>query len=252
MKNKNGIEGKVVLITGGSRGIGQAIALAFAYEGAKVCITYSTQKEKASKVTKKIKSKGTDSIFFQLDASNRKNVQSVLRKIVSRWGRIDILVNNAGYLEHKEFAKITDSDWDKTIDVNLKSVFICTQETSKYFCAQKNGCIINIASVGGQIGGPKAPHYAAAKSGVITFTKSAARILSPMGIRVNAISPGFIKTDMYKRIIKKSPEKQILNEILLGRAGEPEEVASSAVFLASDASSYITGQILNVNGGLFL
>lgn len=246
------LKDKIVIVTGSSRGIGKEIALSFASYGAKVCVTYLSQKKSAEYVCKKIKTQNVDCMNLRLDVTKRKSVKNVLNKIIQKWGRLDILVNNAGYLEQKPFFNITNSEWDKILEINLKSIFICSQEIGKYFRSRKAGCIINISSVGGQIGGPNAPHYAAAKAGIISLTKSTARLLSPYGIRVNAVSPGFIKTDMYKNIVKRSSQKEINKEILLRRPGNPEEVASTVVFLASKESSYITGQVLNVNGGLFL
>jgi len=249
---KQTLKDKVVLITGSSRGIGKSIALEFAHEGAKICVTYNTHKEEAKNVCDTVKQFGGTAYFYKLDVTKQKNIQSVLSKILKKFGTLDILVNNAGFLEQKDFFAITENDWDFMLNTNLKSVFLCSQIFSKYFISKNSGSIINISSIGGQIGGEKAPHYSASKAGVISLTKSLSRLLSPFGIRVNSISPGFIRTEMFSQILKKQKQKEINSKILLSRPGEPSEVAQTAVFLASDASSYITGQTINVNGGIYL
>ncbi len=251
MNENHSVSNKVVLVTGSSRGIGKSIALEFARCGAKICVTYNDQKEKAEHVCNEINELGGESFPFHLDVTNKKNIESTLSEILKKYGKLDILVNNAGFLEQKNFFDITEDDWDFILAINLKSIFLCTQIFGKYFISQNSGSIINISSVGGQIGGDKAVHYATSKAGVISLTKSTARILSPFGIRVNCISPGFIKTDMYDYMIKKQSEDKITSNILLGRPGLPLEVAKTAIFLGSDNSSYITGHTINVNGGLF-
>ena len=251
MKNNSSISNKVVIVTGSSRGIGRSIALEFAKHGAKVCVTYNTQKEKAENVCNEISELGGESFPFHLDVTNKKNIELTLSEILKQYGKLDILINNAGFLEQKDFFDITEDDWDFILSTNLKSVFLCTQIFSKYFISQNPGSIINISSVGGQLGGDKSVHYATSKAGIISLTKSTARILSKFGIRVNCIAPGFIKTDMYDHMIEKQSEEDITSNILLGRPGSTSEVAKTAIFLASDDSSYITGHTINVNGGLF-
>jgi NAD(P)-dependent dehydrogenase (short-subunit alcohol dehydrogenase family) len=246
------LQDKVAIVTGSSRGIGKAIAFAFAGAGAKVAVTYRNNAAPAQAVVDEILRNGAEAFTFALDVCDREDVSGCFRSVAARYGNIDILVNNAGFLQQKPFHEITDEDWDTHLDINLKGVFICTQEISRYFQKQKSGTIINITSVGGQIGGAKAPHYAAAKSGVISFTKSSAKILAPDGVRVNAIAPGFIRTDMYEDIVSRTSAAEINSQILVGRVGEPEEVAAAAVFLASAEAAYITGHVLNVNGGLHL
>ena len=243
---------KVAILTGSSRGIGKAIALEFARQGARIVVGYNRDKAKAEAVVYQIITNGGDAFAIQLDVRDRSSVRAMFKTAHDRFGRVDVLVNNAGFLEQKPFMNITDDDWNYSLAVNLTGVFVCIQEVVQFFEGQKSGCIINMTSVGGQIGGAKAPHYAAAKAGVIALTKSTARLLAPMGVRVNAIAPGFIRTDMYTDIISRTPESQINADILLERVGEPEEVATAAVFLASDDACYITGHILNVNGGLYL
>lgn len=244
------LKGKVALVTGSSRGIGKAIVRRFAREGAKVVVTCFTDAECAAGVCEEIIKEGGEGMVLSIDVTDRASVRKVLDAIVKRWGGLDILVNNVGFLSQKPFDTITDEEWDHTLAANLKSTFICTQEASKLL-RERRGSIINLSSVGGQTGGIKAPHYAAAKAGVISFTRSSAKLLAPE-VRVNAIAPGFIRTDMYKDIISRTPEAEIISQIPLGRAGEPDDVARAAVFLASDEARYITGHVLNVNGGVFL
>lgn len=244
------LEDKTVLITGASRGIGAAIARAMSDEGARVVITYLGNADLAQLVADSCKG---ETLVLALDVTNRASVEATIDTVTKHWGRLDVLINNAGYLKQMPFADIDDTEWERTLDTNLKGVFLCTQIAEKYFQAQSgDGAIINITSVGGQIGGTKAPHYAAAKAGVISMTKSAAKLLAPHNVRVNAIAPGFIKTDMYEQIVAHTDVNEILDTIPLGRVGLPENVADATVFLASDKASYITGHVLNVNGGLFL
>lgn len=246
------LENKVSIITGSSRGIGKAIAIEFGRQGSNVFVTYHKEATMAEAVVKEITSSGGNALAYQIDICSRSSIKNLFAAVCEKFGRIDVLVNNAGFLEQKPFLTITDDDWDYTISVNLKSVFVCSQEIMPFFEKNNSGSIINITSVGGQTGGQNAVHYAAAKAGVISLTKSAARLFAKSGVRVNAIAPGFIRTDMYYDIISRTSEKEIFDSILLKRAGEPEEVALSAVFLASEEASYITGHILNINGGSYL
>lgn len=246
------LAGKVALVTGGSRGIGRAVAIAFAREGARVALTYKDREKDAAQVVQLLEQQGIVALALKLEAGSRNNMQHILSEVTSRWGKLDILVNNAGYLQQKPYDEITDDDWNYTIDVNLKSVFLSSQLAAPIFKRQKSGNIINVTSVGGQTGGTQAPHYAAAKAAVISLTKSFARLLSPFHVQVNAISPGYIRTDMYRDIRTRVSEETIYSQIPLGRIGEPEEVAAAALYLASPESSYVTGHVLNVNGGLFL
>ena len=252
MNQTGRLENKVAIVTGSSRGIGRAIALEFARQGAKLTVTYNREAAQAEAAVQQILSDGGEAFVAQLDVCDRGSVRAMFAAAYERFGCIDVLVNNAGFLEQKPFIDITDKDWDYTLAVNLKGVFICTQELVPFFERQQSGCIINISSVGGQMGGSKAPHYAAAKAGVISLTKSTARLLAPMGVRVNAIAPGFIRTDMYFDITSRTAESEIKAGILLRRVGEPEDVAAAALFLASDEARYITGHVLNVNGGSYL
>jgi 3-oxoacyl-[acyl-carrier protein] reductase len=246
------LDGQVALVTGSSRGIGRAIALRFAEEGCRVAVTYHQRRDKGEEVRRMVASHGSDSMLLRLDVASRRSVTRAIGRVIEKWGRLDVLVNNAGQLQQKPFALITDADWNGMLDTNLRSVFVCSQEVLQVFKKQKSGCIVNVSSVGGQNGGDKAPHYAAAKAGIISLTKSLARIAAPYGVRVNAVAPGFIRTDVYEDIRSRSREEDLCRPILLGRIGLPAEVASSVVFLASGEASYVTGHVLNVNGGLFL
>ena len=243
---------RVVLVTGSSRGIGRATAVAAAREGARVAVTYNTNRSRAVEVAEAIGNAGGDCLCLAMDVSSRRTVTDAIGSILSKWGRLDVLVNNAGILEQKPFDDITDEDWDTTMAVNLRGSFTCSQESLRVFGKQKSGCIVNVSSVGGQMGGNKAPHYAASKAGMISMTKSLARIGAPLGVRVNAVAPGFIRTDIYDDIVSRSSEEEIAAKTLLGRIGTPQEVAAAVVYLASDEASYVTGHVLNVNGGLFL
>jgi len=251
MKADRLLDGKAALITGASRGIGQAIALAFARLGADIIMTYSQRAACAENVAEQIRSLGRQALVAQVEISNRANVQHLVQFALKTFGRIDILVNNAGILQQKPFLEISDEDWDSIMDVNLKGTFICSQEVFSVMQRQGGGRIINISSSGGQLGGPLAVHYAASKAGVICLTKSLARVGAP-AISVNCIAPGLIETEMTKQEIESKLGKEKNKQILLNRPGLVDEVAQVAVFLASEQASYITGQTINVNGGLYL
>jgi 3-oxoacyl-[acyl-carrier protein] reductase len=247
------LKDKVAVITGSSRGIGREIALCFAREGCSVVINFHINSAAAAEVQKMITDQGQRALAVKADVSSRSEVRQMLASAIEAFGRIDILVNSAGILKQQSFEEITDAEWDRMLAVCLKGAFICSQEVYAYFKAQHSGRIINIASMGGQFGGPKAPHYAAAKAGLICFTKSTARIMASFGVNVNGISPGFIATDMSLREINElGGEKAVGQTIPVGRIGRPEDIAAAAVYLASDESSFVTGHILNVNGGMYM
>ncbi len=243
---------KLALITGGSRGIGKAIAEIFAENGINIIFTYNENKKKAEIVKKFIIQKGVQCEIKKIDLSNKKTFDLFLKKITKKHKKIDILVNNAGYLKQMNYLNIDQKQWYKTIDVNLTSVFFMIQSYAKLAMKQKTGNIINISSIGGQTGGVKAPHYAAAKLAVLSLTKSFSKLLAPYNIRVNAISPGIIETDLVKKMIAKEGRSAINRSVPLNKIGETKDIAEAALFLATKKSKYITGQVINVNGGLYL
>jgi NAD(P)-dependent dehydrogenase (short-subunit alcohol dehydrogenase family) len=245
------IDVRSAIVTGSSRGIGKAIALGLAVSGFNVVITYNQRIDDAKVVAEEIRSLGRDVMVSHLDVSRRDSIRKTFEDAMDAFGHIDILVNNAGILQQKPFLSITDEEWQSIIDVNLKGPFICSQEIFPIMKKQGHGRIINIASSGGQLGGALAVHYSASKAGVISLTKSLARIGAP-DILVNCISPGLIDTDMTQGEISSPEGREKIRQIPLKRPGLAEEVAKVAVFLASDQSSYITGQTINVNGGLYL
>ena len=243
---------RVALVTGASRGIGEAIALKFAENGATVAITYYKNRSKAQKVCKKIRQIGSKTKAIGFDYSDPKQAEKLVESIIVEFGRLDILVNNGGILQQKPFEEISLNDYEKVMTTDLRGIFFLSQKAMPHLVKTK-GCIINISSVGGQIGGPKAPHYSAAKAGIISLTRSLSNLYAHSGVRTNAIAPGYILTDMTRKIFE-SPDykKGVSKAIPLGRAGTPDDVANVALFLASDMASYITGQTINVNGGMYL
>ena len=236
---------KTVFISGGSQGIGKAIAEKLAIENYHVIVGYKSNKIKAEEVVNKIKNSNGDAIAIYCDISERVSIKKVFNEI----GNIDILINNAGIAQPKNFLDISDEDWSKMLSVNLQGAFRCSQEAIPGMIKNKWGRIINIASIGGQWGGVNQVHYASAKAGLIGLTMSLARIYSGSGITSNAISPGIIKTEMTSWI-KDNNKNSILKDIPIGRFGFPNEIAEVVSFLASNHSSYITGQTINVNGGM--
>ena len=240
---------RVAIITGASRGIGRAIALALATEGAKVVVNYASSSSAADEVVKAITDGGGSAIALQADVSKLEQVDALLKETLDKFGRVDVLVNNAGITRDTLLLRMKPEDWQAVIDLNLTGVFLCTRAVSKVMLKQRSGRIINIASVAGQMGNPGQANYSAAKAGVIGFTKTVAKELASRSITVNAVAPGFIATDMTSEL--KSEE--ILKYIPLGRYGEPEEVAGMVRFLAADpAAAYITGQVFNVDGGMVM
>ncbi|MCT7964046.1 3-oxoacyl-[acyl-carrier-protein] reductase [Laspinema sp. D1] len=241
---------RVAVVTGASRGIGRAIAIALAAEGAKIAVNYSSNSTAADQLVEEITAAGGEATALQADISNVDSVDTLIKTVSDQWGRIDILVNNAGITRDTLLLRMKPEDWQAVIDTNLTGVFLCTRAVSKLMLKQKSGRIINIASVAGQMGNPGQANYSAAKAGVIGFTKTVAKELASRGITVNAVAPGFIATDMTKDL--KGGE-EILKFIPLARYGEPEEVAGLVRFLAADpAAAYITGQTINVDGGMVM
>ena len=245
------LDGKVALVTGASRGIGRAIALRLASEGAKVAINYAGSTAKSEAVKTEIEQNGGEAILVQADVSDSASVDAMVAKVIEAFGQIDILVNNAGITRDGLMMRMKDEDFDAVINTNLKGVFYCTKVVSKLMMKKRSGRIINMASVVGLMGNAGQTNYAAAKAGVIGFSKSAAKELAARGITVNMVAPGFIATDMTAAMTDKAKE-MTLTGIPLKRMGEPEDVANAVLFLASDNASYITGQTINVDGGMVM
>ena len=242
------LKDKVALITGGSRGIGRAIALLFARNGATVAINYSSSEDEANEIVKEIEEMGGKAIAIGANVANGEDAKAMIKQVVSEYGALDILVNNAGITKDMLLLRMTEQEFDDVIDVNLKGVFNCTKHASRVMM-KKGGSIINMSSVTGVIGNIGQSNYSASKAGVIGFTKSVAREFAGKNLRVNAIAPGFIETDMTDNLSEGIKDNLVLN-IPMGRIGEADEVANVALFLASDLSSYMTGQVIGVNGGM--
>jgi 3-oxoacyl-[acyl-carrier protein] reductase len=240
---------QVVLITGASRGIGRAIAIAFAEKGAQVIVNYKGNLAAAEEVKAIIEKNGGLVEILQADVSQAEQVKKMLAHILKKYGKIDVLVNNAGINRDTLIMRMKDEAWDKVIQTNLTAAFYCLREVTRPMLKQRSGRIINIASVVGLHGNVGQANYAAAKAGLIGLTKSAAQELAPRGIMVNAIAPGFIDTDMTRQLPEQIQEK-IKTQIPVGHWGEPADVAQLAVFLASPQAAYITGQVIAVDGGL--
>jgi len=245
------LKGKNVFLTGGSRGIGKSICTALASEGANVAFTYLNNQNAAQEVVSEISNCEGDGLSFQCDVRDRKMLKKIVKDLDTRWGCIDILVNNAGINKPEDFDMISDDDWDEIISVNLKGPFITTQELFPLMKKSNSGSIINIGSVSGQYGGPRTAHYAVSKAGLISLGQVIARFGSSFGIRCNTIAAGLIASDMGDEGMKSPLVAKAAEAIILKRFGSFDEVAKAAIFLASDDSSYITAQTINVNGGLY-
>lgn len=245
------LDGKVVLVTGGSRGIGRAVALEMAKAGAKVVVNYAGNANAAEEVVTAIKELGGSAIAVQADVANGEAVENLVKQTMEAFGRIDILVNNAGITRDGLLMRMKEADWDAVMDTNLKGIFHCTKAVAKIMMKQRVGRIINMTSVVGITGNAGQANYAAAKAGVIGFTKSMARELASRGITVNAVAPGYIATDM-TAVLSEQVRTEMAEKIPAGRLGMPQDIAAAAVFLASDAAGYITGQTLNVDGGMVM
>lgn len=245
------LKDKVVLVTGGCRGIGKSITNAFAREGAVVALTYNSNQALAGQVVKDIIEQGGRAKAVQMKVENRDSVKHALEEIRNSFGPVNILVNNAAVAQEQPFNTITDSDWNYMMSVNLQGPFICCQEVLSDMLDQGWGRIINISSIGGQWGGYNQVHYAAAKAGLISLTRSLARIYSKAGITSNAVAPALVGTDMALNELNTEAGKEKVRNIPIGRIATVEEVADAVVFLASNSASYITGQTINVNGGMY-
>jgi len=242
------LKDKVAIVTGASRGIGKAIAEKFCQEGA-VCVVCSRSKERVSKMAEELEKTGAKVFAVQADISKKEDVESLVDVTLHEFERIDILVNNAGITRDTLLMRMKDADWEDVLNTNLTGVFLCTRAVTRQMLKQRNGRIINISSVIGLTGNVGQANYAAAKAGIIGFTKSVARELGRRNITVNAVAPGYIATDMTASLSEEY--KQRMFELIpLGRSGTPEDVAEVAAFLASDSANYITGQIIQVDGGM--
>jgi len=245
------LEGKAAVVTGGGRGIGRSICLAFAKEGADVIVNYASKDQPAQEVVEMIKKMGRKAVAVKGNVALKADAERIIQTAIDSFGKIDILVNNAGVSKPNMLYKMTEEQWDEVLDIHLKGPFLCIQAASKYMMEQKSGKIINVTSAAGMSGTKGQINYSSAKGGIIALTKSAARELAGYGITVNVISPGYVSTDMTEKIRTDPKLKEIYTgRILLGRFSEPEEVAPTFVFLASDESNYITGQLLCVDGGV--
>ena len=242
---------KTAVVTGGSRGIGRAIAVALAAEGAKVAVIYAGNAAAAEETLSLIKERGGEAVAMQCDVADDAAVSDMINAVKEQFGSVDILVNNAGITRDGLLMRMKEGDWQAVLDTNLTGVFHCTKAVTKLMMKQRSGAIINITSVVGQTGNAGQANYAAAKAGMIGFTKSVAKELASRGIRVNAVAPGCIDTDM-TAVLSDAVKEDMLKSIPLGRVAQPEEVAKAVVFLASDNASYITGQVLNVDGGMVM
>ncbi len=244
------MQDQVAIITGSSRGIGKAAALALAAEGASVVVNYARSSAAADEVVAEITNAGGSAIAIQADVSQEDQVDALIKATKDKFGRIDVLVNNAGITRDTLLLRMKPADWQAVIDLNLTGVFLCTRAVAKIMLKQRSGRIINISSVAGLMGNPGQANYSAAKAGVIGFTKTVAKEMAPRGVTVNAVAPGFIETDMTNEL---SNTEEILKFIPLGRYGQASEVAGLIRFLAADpAAAYITGQVMNVDGGMVM
>ncbi len=243
-------EGKVALITGGSRGIGRETAIELASRGAIVVINYSASEDAAKETKHMVEKRGGKALLSQFDVSDFDTVQKEINKVLDEFGHIDILVNNAGITRDGLFLRMKQCDWDIVFAVNVKGVFNCTKAVIRTMLNRRFGRIINITSVVGEMGNPGQINYSSSKSSIIGFTKSAAKEFGQRGITVNAVSPGFIETDITRDIPDRLKQKY-LEQIPLGRFGTPKDVSKVVAFLASEDASYITGEVIRVNGGMY-
>ena len=244
------LKDKIALVTGSSRGVGRAVALRFAEEGAKVVINYLSNEKAANDVVEDVQALGSEAIAVKADVAKKEDVKKLVDAAVETFGRLDILVNNAGFTRPSLMLKMTEDQWGQVVDVHLKGAFLCAQAAGVRMREQNNGKIINVMSVGGLVGTVGQVNYSAAKGGLLGMTKSIARELARYGVCCNVISLGIVATDMTEKIQSNEKLKEIyMNRILLRRFAEPEDVSPAFVFLASDDSDYITGQLLCVDGG---
>ncbi len=243
------LEGKVALVTGGAQGIGRAIALALAREGAKVVLS-DINLEKAQETGREIESLGREALAVGGNVASAKDAENMVNQTLERFGRLDILVNNAGITRDQLLLRMKEEDWDLVLAVNLKGTYNCTKAAIRHLVKQKGGKIVNIASVVGEMGNAGQANYSASKAGVIGFTKSIAREYAVRNVQVNAVAPGFIDTAMTQAVPEKDREF-LIKQIPMQRLGTPEDIAEAVLFLVSSSADYITGHVLNVNGGMY-
>jgi 3-oxoacyl-[acyl-carrier protein] reductase len=244
------LAGKVALVTGGAQGIGKAVALLLARNGADIVVS-DINLEKAEETAKEVQTLGRKALATKVDVATLSDVEKMVEAILAQFGKVDILVNNAGIARDKLILRMTEEDWDAVLNINLKGTFNCTKAVVRHMSKQKSGKIVNIASVVGEMGNAGQGNYAASKAGVIGFTKTIAREFAQRGINVNAIAPGYIETPMTDALPDKVKE-ELKRLIPMDRLGKPEDVAEAVLFLVSESANYITGQVLNVNGGIYM
>ncbi|KPN13498.1 3-oxoacyl-ACP reductase [Bacillus australimaris] len=242
---------KTAVVTGASRGIGRSIAIDLAKSGANVVVNYSGNEAKANEVVDEIKALGQQAFAVKADVSNAEEVQAMIKQAIDTFGSIDILVNNAGITKDNLLMRMKENEWDDVININLKGVFNCTKAVTRQMMKQRSGRIINLASVVGVCGNPGQANYVAAKAGVIGLTKTTAKELATRHITVNAVAPGFISTDMTDKL-DDNVQTEMLKQIPLARFGAPEDISNVVVFLASEGAGYITGQTIQVDGGMVM
>lgn len=244
------LEGKTALVTGASRGIGRAIALELASEGAKVAINYQSSDAKAKEVADEINKNGGTCILAKANLANPQEARAMVKRVADQFGHLDVLINNAGITRDKQLRKMTDEDWLEVIQTNLNAIFFCTSAAIPIMTAQSYGRIINIGSMNGQVGAFGQANYSASKGGIIAFTRTAALELSKSNITVNVIAPGYTETDMFEKV-PRDIQAQIKAKIPLSRFAQPAEIAKAVTFLVADGD-YITGQTIGINGGAFM
>ena len=244
-------ERKVAFITGGSRGIGKEVALKFADNGYNIVINYVSDKTDVEKLEKEFSEKGVETLILKADVTNGEEIENLVKQVIEKFGKIDVLVNNAGITKDNLLMRMSEEEFDKVIEVNLKGTYIVTKSVIKYMMKKRNGSIINLSSVVGVAGNAGQANYSASKAGIIGFTKSIAKELASRNIRANAVAPGFIETDM-TAVLSDEIKENIHNQIPLKRMGSAKEVANLIYFLGSEESSYITGQVINIDGGMVM
>ena len=245
----NNLEGSVALVTGASRGIGAVVAARLAEAGAKVGVNYLSSHDAAAEVVDSINRRGGEAMLVEGDVAQETSAASAVKQVIDQWDRINILVNNAGINRDRLLLRMTSEDWDQVLTVDLKGAFLCTRHVMPHFIRQHGGRVINISSVVGISGNPGQANYAAAKAGLIGFTKAVAREVASRNVTVNAVAPGYVATGMVEQLSEETRQR-ILDRIPMGRFGTPEDVAEAVLFLCGQGAAYITGQVLTIDGGM--